>query len=195
MLHEANGVILIKSTHPGLQIRLLQVNDAERLLEIRRENFDFFKPFEPERPEIYFTLEEQARLISNGLEAAQAGQGYTFGLFLLENNKLIGRMELSGVARGPFQNANLGYFVDPAYHGQGYATSAVKDIVRYALNELELHRIQAGVMPRNTPSNRVMEKAGFRREGLALNYLKINGVWEDHVLYAVTAEDLQNGVF
>jgi ribosomal-protein-alanine N-acetyltransferase len=60
---------------------------------------------------------------------------------------------------------------------------------------LELHRIQAGVMPRNTPSNRVMEKAGFRREGLALNYLKINGVWEDHVLYAVTAEDLQNGVF
>ncbi|SFR19658.1 MULTISPECIES: GNAT family N-acetyltransferase [unclassified Paenibacillus] len=195
MLHEANGVILIKSTHPGLQIRLLQVNDAERLLEIRRENFDFFKPFEPERPEIYFTLEEQARLISNGLEAAQAGQGYTFGLFLLENNKLIGRMELSGIARGPFQNANLGYFVDPAYHGQGYATSAVKDIVRYALNELELHRIQAGVMPRNTPSNRVMEKAGFRREGLALNYLKINGVWEDHVLYAVTAEDLQNGVF
>lgn len=81
MLHEANGVILIKSTHPRLQIRLLQVNDAERLLEIRRENFDFFKPFEPERPEIYFTLEEQARLISNGLEAAQAGQGYTFGLF------------------------------------------------------------------------------------------------------------------
>ncbi|MCF2717115.1 GNAT family N-acetyltransferase [Paenibacillus sp. UKAQ_18] len=195
MLHKANGAILIKSTHPGLQIRLLQVSDVKRLLEIRRENFNFFKPFEPERPEIYFTLEEQARLISNGLEAAQAGQGYTFGLFLPENDKLIGRMELSGIARGPFQNANLGYFVDPAYHGQGYATSAVKDIIRYALNELDLHRIQAGVMPRNTPSNRVMEKAGFRREGLALNYLKINGVWEDHVLYAVTAEDLQNGVF
>ncbi|MGG4219036.1 GNAT family N-acetyltransferase [Paenibacillus jamilae] len=195
MLHENNGVISMKSTHPGLQIRLLQVSDAERLLEIRRENFDFFKPYEPERPEIYFTLEEQARLISTGLEAAQAGLGYTFGLFLPENDKLIGRMELSGVARGPFQNANLGYFVDPAYHGQGYATSAVKDIVRYALNELELHRIQAGVMPRNTPSHRVMEKAGFRREGLALNYLKINGVWEDHVLYALTAEDLQNGVF
>ncbi|WP_431090723.1 GNAT family N-acetyltransferase [Paenibacillus sp. 8b26] len=195
MLNESNGASLITSTHPGLQIRLLQVSDAERLLEIRRENFDFLKPFEPERPEIYFTLEEQARLISIGLEAAQAGQGYTFGLFLPENDKLIGRMELSGVARGPFQNANLGYFVDPAHHGQGYATSAVKDVVRYAINELGLHRIQAGVMPRNTPSNRVMEKAGFRREGLAINYLKINGVWEDHVLYALTAEDLQNVVF
>ncbi|QDY85338.1 GNAT family N-acetyltransferase [Paenibacillus polymyxa] len=195
MFYETNGVISMRSTHPELQIRLLQVSDAERLLEIRRENFDFFKPYEPERPEIYFTLEEQARLISDGLEAAQAGQGYTFGLFLTENNKLIGRMELSGVARGPFQNANLGYLVDPTYHGQGYATSAVKDIVHYALKELELHRIQAGVMPRNKPSHRVMEKAGFRREGLALNYLKINGVWEDHVLYAMTAEDLQNGVF
>ncbi|MGZ0039472.1 GNAT family N-acetyltransferase [Paenibacillus ottowii] len=195
MFHETNGVISMRSTHPGLQIRLLQVSDAERLLEIRRENFDFFKPYEPERPEIYFTLEEQARLISNGLEAAQAGQGYMFGLFLTENNKLIGRMELSGVARGPFQNANLGYLVDPAYHGQGYATSAVKDIVHYVLNELELHRIQAGVMPRNKPSHRVMVKAGFRREGLALNYLKINGVWEDHVLYAMTAEDLQNDAF
>ncbi|MGW8958609.1 GNAT family N-acetyltransferase [Paenibacillus sp. NPDC055715] len=146
-------------------------------------------------PEIYFTQEEQARLISLGLEAAQAGQGYTFGLFLPENDRLIGRMELSGVARGPFQNANLGYFVDPTHHGQGSATSAVKDVVRYAINELGLHRIQAGVMPRNTPSNRVMEKAGFRWEGLALNYLKINGVWEDHVLYALTAKDLQNGVF
>ncbi|MGS5018248.1 GNAT family N-acetyltransferase [Paenibacillus sp. JJ1683] len=195
MFHETNSVISMKSTHPGLQIRLLQVKDAERLLEIRRQHFEFFKPFEPERPEHYFTLEEQVRLISNGLEAAQAGQGYTFGLFLSKNDKLIGRMELSGVARGPFQNANLGYFVDPAYHGQGYATSAVKDIVRYALNELELHRIQAGVMPRNSPSHRVMEKAGFRREGLALNYLKINGVWEDHVLYAITAEDLQNDAF
>lgn len=72
------------------------------------------------------------------------------------------------VAKGPFQNANLRYFVDPAYHGQGYATSAVKDIVRYALSELGLHCIQA---------------------------VKTNDVWEDHVLYAITAEDLQQDVF
>jgi ribosomal-protein-alanine N-acetyltransferase len=192
MLNELNTAKSIISTHPGLQILLLQVSDADRFLEIRRQNYDFFKPFEPERPEHFFTLEEQARLISIGLEAAQAGKGYAFGIFLRENGELIGRMELSGVAWGPFQNANLGYLVDPAHHGQGYATAAVKDAVRYALSELGLHRIQAGVMPRNTPSIRVLEKAGFRREGLALNYLKINGVWEDHVLFAVTAEDIQD---
>jgi [ribosomal protein S5]-alanine N-acetyltransferase len=80
--------------------------------------------------------------------------------------------------------------VDEARNGRGYATEALRLVTRFALGAAGLHRVQAGVMPRNTASIRVVEKNGFRFEGLARNYLQINGVWEDHNLYAFTTEDL-----
>jgi ribosomal-protein-alanine N-acetyltransferase len=174
----------------AIYLRLLEGNDAAELLALRQKNFSFLQPFEPIRPEHYFTLEEQRNQIVNGRKAAENDQGFPFGIFLIETNQLIGRIELSGVARGPFQNANLGYFLDQDHNGKGYTTEAVSLCLQYGLGEAGLHRIQAGAMPRNMPSIRVLEKAGFRHEGLASRYLKINGVWEDHALYAITAEDL-----
>ena len=95
-------------------------------------------------------------------------------------------MNLNAVVRGVFQNAYLGYAVAEAANGRGYATQAVREATRIGFGELGLHRIQAAVIPRNAGSVRVLEKAGFRREGFAERYLLINGTWEDHILFAVT---------
>ncbi|MDX6512499.1 MAG: [ribosomal protein S5]-alanine N-acetyltransferase, partial [Gaiellaceae bacterium] len=103
--------------------------------------------------------------------------------------ELVGFVHLSGLARGPAQTAFLGYWIAQAANGRGYATEGVRLVVGYAFDRLRLHRVQAGVMPRNAGSLRVLEKVGFRREGLALRYLQINDVWEDHVILAVTAEE------
>lgn len=115
-----------------------------------------------------------------------ADQAHVFGIFL--RTELVGWISLSQLFRRAFQNAILGYAVDEAHNGKGYATQAVRGVVRIAFEELGLHRVQAGVMPRNIASIRVLEKAGFRYEGLARNYLQINGVWEDHNIYALTTE-------
>lgn len=112
--------------------------------------------------------------------------------FLLEHRNtraLIGRMTLSQVVRGPMQGANLGYWIDEEYQGSGLITEAAREVVRFAFGPLKLHRVQAGTLPHNAASQRVLQKAGFRQEGYAKNYLNIAGRWQDHVLFAITAED------
>ncbi|ACT01465.1 GNAT family N-acetyltransferase [Paenibacillus sp. JDR-2] len=176
----------------GIYLRMLEPGDIKPLLELKLRNRIFFQPFEPIRDEKHYTLEEQGKEIGNGISAAQQGQAYFYGIFLTETDELIGRIALTGVSRGVFQNAYMGYFIDQAHNGQGYATSAVSAVVSEAFEELQLHRIQAGVMPKNERSIRVLQKAGFRQEGLARRYLKINGQWEDHLLFAITKEDISN---
>jgi [ribosomal protein S5]-alanine N-acetyltransferase len=120
----------------------------------------------------------------------EAGRGYAFGIF--DAGGLVGYANLNAVVRGVFQNAYLGYAVAEKANGRGYATEAVRAAVRIAFEELGLHRVQAAVMPRNVGSIRVLEKAGFRREGLAEGYLLINGTWEDQVLFAVTRDEYRS---
>ncbi|MCR8656307.1 GNAT family N-acetyltransferase [Paenibacillus endoradicis] len=172
----------------NIYLKHLELNDSTVLLKLILRNREFFQPFEPIRDESHFTLEGKVNEITNSMLWAQTDQSYIFGIFLEETNELIGRIALTGIARGPFQNAYLGYYIDQKHNGKGYATAAVSLCVKYAFNEIGLHRIQAGIMPRNLSSIRVIEKAGFRYEGLAKAYLKINNIWEDHVLYAITAE-------
>ena len=118
----------------------------------------------------------------------QLGTGYGFGAFLLDGT-FVGEVNLSSVQRGPFQNAYVGYWVDEAHAGCGYTPEAVVAVIRYAFDECNLHRIQISIIPRNRPSRRVVEKLCLREEGLALRYLEINGVWEDHVRFAITSEE------
>jgi ribosomal-protein-alanine N-acetyltransferase len=108
---------------------------------------------------------------------------------LKSNDELVGRVALSNVSRGAWQNATLGYYIDEAHNHRGYATDAVRLALRFAFASAGLHRVQAAVLSRNVASRRVLEKAGFTREGRSTKYLQINGVWEDHEMFAVTAED------
>jgi ribosomal-protein-alanine N-acetyltransferase len=119
-------------------------------------------------------------------------QGQTYVLLLTERanpNAIIGRLALGGVMRGAFQNAYLGYWIDEGKQSKGLMTEAVRAATTFAFDVAGLHRIQAAVMPRNRASQRVLEKAGYRREGVALRYLCIAGHWEDHILFAMTADE------
>jgi ribosomal-protein-alanine N-acetyltransferase len=117
----------------------------------------------------------------------QIGSGYGFGIFV--EGRLVGEVTLSSIQRGPFQNAFIGYWVDRAYAGNSFAPESVVVLLRFAFEELGLHRLEIAIVPRNGPSRRVVEKLCLREEGVALRYLEIDGRWEDHVRYAITAED------
>jgi ribosomal-protein-alanine N-acetyltransferase len=171
-----------------IQIRPLVREDAESLLELRVRNRSFFTPFEPLQPESHFTLEGQRQLIEGVITNWEQGTGYGFGIFLRKTGELIGRVNLSNVVRGAWQNCTIGYFLDQAFNGRGYMTEAVRLAVEFAFTEADLHRVQAAVMPRNEASIRVVERVGFRYEGYARYYLQINGIWEDHKIYSLTKE-------
>ncbi|HEX6679161.1 MAG TPA: GNAT family protein [Gaiellaceae bacterium] len=174
----------------AIYLRRLEVPDSEALLEMLVRDRAFLDQWEPTRSDRFYLLETHQRR----LEALQGDESFAdFGIFLTAGDELVGRIQLSGISRGPFENAYLGYFVSERHNGRGYATEAVRQAVDAAFGELALHRVQAAVIPRNVASIRVLEKAGFREEGLALRYLQIAGVWEDHKLYAVTAEEWRSG--
>jgi len=168
-------------------IRPLELADAETMLGLRVKNRAFLTPFEPFRPESAYTLTGQRQQIRSDQESLASDRRFAFGIFL--GGDLVGRVSLDNVVRGAWQNATVGYFVDQERNGHGIGTEAVRGAVEYAFGEGRLHRVQAGVMPRNGASIRVLEKVGFRHEGVSLRYLMINRVWEDHNMYAITAEE------
>ncbi|MED1792689.1 GNAT family protein [Brevibacillus nitrificans] len=173
----------------SIYLRPLQEKDVDELLELRVRNHPFLQPFEPIRPASFHTREGQQEQIEQSIRDFANDRGFAFGVFLLENEQMIGRVALSNVVRGVWQNATLGYFLDQSHNGKGYTTQAVKLALQFAFTKAQLHRVQAGVMPHNIGSIRVLEKNGFRYEGKSLRYLKINGAWEDHNMYAITAEE------
>ncbi|MBJ7261422.1 MAG: GNAT family N-acetyltransferase [Acidimicrobiia bacterium] len=116
---------------------------------------------------------------------------YGFGIFLGDHGSFIGEVSLGSLQRGPFQSANVGYWIDQGHAGQGYMPEAVAVIMGYAFETLKLHRVEAAIVPRNIRSRRVAEKLGLREEGTSQRFLQIRGVWEDHVRYAITSEEWQ----
>jgi len=163
--------------------------DADGLLSLRARNQEFLQPLEPWRPDGFLTLAAQRADIEWAVRQRQAGLSFPFGIFERETGVLVGRLTLANVVRAAWQNCTIGYFVDQSRNGRGYATEAVGLVSGFAFGEAGLHRVQAAVMPRNAASIRVVEKNGYRFEGLARRYLQINGVWEDHNIYALTAEE------
>jgi ribosomal-protein-alanine N-acetyltransferase len=172
-----------------MYLRVLALHDAWELLDLRVRNRAFFGRFEPRRPDGFFTLESQRDLIAGDAQRRAADVGYAFGIFLRKSDELVGWVSLSNISRGGWQNATLGYAVDEGHNRRGIATEAVRLVVGFAFEHGGLHRVQAAIMPRNARSIRVVEKAGFRFEGVAERYLQIDGVWEDHSIYAVTKEE------
>jgi [ribosomal protein S5]-alanine N-acetyltransferase len=169
-------------------IRMLQEDDAEELLQLRCSNWKFLKPFEPKPSESHFTLDGQKEALKRVEENWDEGLGFGFGIFQKETGLLIGRVNLSNVVRGAWQNCTIGYFLGQSYNGRGYTTQAVRLACQFAFEEAGLHRIQAAVMPHNLASIRVVEKVGFNYEGMAKYYLNINEKWEDHKIYSLTKE-------
>ena len=172
-----------------MRIRPLRLTDAPALLDLRVRNRQAFAPFFPRQSGLFFSLEGQEREIERGNLEWQSDVGYVFGIFVRDDDALVGNVVLRNVARGAWQNATLGYWVDEARRGRGYATEAVRLVLILAFGPIGLHRVQAGTLLRNEASMQVLKKTGFRFEGVSERYLQIDGRWEDHNMYAITVEE------
>ncbi len=167
---------------PDLFLRPADPRFAEMLLCYYQRNQAFLEPFEPRQDAAFYTLAYQKALLVQDAAAAQQGSGFRFYLFPREDGQtIIGTIGLSNLVRGCFLSCFLGYKLDGGFVNRGYMTQAIRAVTQFAFDTLRLHRVEANVMPRNLPSLRALEKCGFQAEGLSRQYLKINGVWEDHI--------------
>jgi ribosomal-protein-alanine N-acetyltransferase len=169
----------MSATRASSIIRPVTPDDAGELAALLAENREFLAPFEPVREERFFTVEGQRERIENDGPLAFA---------ILADGRIAGTVGLSNVVYGVLQSANLGYWVAARFNGRGLATRAVGEVVEVAFGELGLHRLEAGTLVDNIPSQRVLEKNGFERIGLARRYLLIAGEWRDHLLFQRTAD-------
>jgi [ribosomal protein S5]-alanine N-acetyltransferase len=171
-------------------LRTLTEDDYEAWHEVRRRCRDWLVPWEPRPAGAPTTPEDRASFSARCAareRERQMGSGYGFGIFV--GGSLAGEVTLSSIQRGPFQNGFIGYWVDRDMAGNSIAPESVVVILRFAFEDLGLHRLEIAIVPRNRPSRRVVEKLKLREEGVALRYLEIDGRWEDHVRYAITAEE------
>jgi ribosomal-protein-alanine N-acetyltransferase len=175
----------------NISIRRFEPRDAPAVLDLRVRNREFFKPWEPIRDESAFQLGGVESELQISMSLWKRGDAFVFGVFTSPGEELVGGVALRNIARGAWQNATLGYWIDREHNGRGFATEAVTLAVSFAFDEAGLHRVQAGTLLHNIASQRVLEKAGFRFEGISQRYLLINGNWEDHRMYAITVEDLK----
>jgi ribosomal-protein-alanine N-acetyltransferase len=162
--------------------RLLRPDDAPVLLAIAQEDRDFFAPWEPQRDERWFTAAGQREEIAARLEQHRLGLAVPH-VVQDDAGDVVGRITLNNVVRGAFQSCSVGYWIRSAANGRGHATSAVRSMVRLAFEELRLHRVEAGTLVHNGASQRVLERNGFARYGLAPQYLRIAGRWQDHEFF------------
>lgn len=174
-----------------LTITPLAKEHIESLLALEVKNRDFFKAFAGTRKESFYTYAGQAERVQRFLESTEQDTSYCFLILLKDTDTVIGEVILSEVVRGNLQSGWIGYFLDQDYNGQGYMSEAVQAVVKYAFGTLGLHRIEAGVMPHNMGSIKVLLKSGFTQEGTARKNVKIDGVWQDHITLAIIEEDLQ----
>jgi [ribosomal protein S5]-alanine N-acetyltransferase len=165
-----------------LLLKTLDGSHAAMVLDYFERNRRFLEEWEPARPEGFYTREYQAGLLENDRATISNGTMTKLWIFKKEGDgRIIGSVSLANIVLGAFQSCHMGYRLDCAEINHGYMTEAAARGVAIAFGERKLHRIEANIMPRNARSLRVAEKLGFHHEGLARQYLKINGVWEDHV--------------
>ena len=169
------------------RVRLEQPGPADRreFLELVDASFDLHRPwtYPPADPSSYRRLLERNRAEN------------FFALLLRRNNDdaIVGIFEFSEVVRGSFQNAYMGYWVGAPYARQGYMREGMRLALRFAFNDLRLHRVEANIQPENAPSLALVKGAGFKREGFSPRYLKIGGRWRDHERWAILADDARMG--
>lgn len=174
-----------------LVLRPPDLGDAAALRELLIRSADHLRPWSPAPApgRDPAALSSQRALIEHQREEWRRDRTYAFLLEPRAGGAPLGRITLSQVFRGPFLNASLGYWIAADAQGSGYTTEAVRAVVRFAFGPLGLHRVQAGTLPHNAASQRVLLKAGFTQEGYAKNYLRIAGRWQDHVLFAITSDE------
>jgi len=167
----------------GILLRIPQAPDYADWTALREESRDFLTPWEPTWPADDLSRSAFRRRIRRYSEDLRTDQGYAFLIIRSSDNTLVGGLTLANIRRGVAQAGSIGYWMGRPFVRQGYMTAAVRAIVPFAFASLRLHRLEAACIPSNAGSIRLLEKTGFVREGYAREYLCINGIWQDHLLY------------
>ncbi|MEV0318235.1 GNAT family protein [Streptomyces sp. NPDC050658] len=162
-------------------LRPVTLDDAEALARAYRRNRVHLEPWEPRRPEAFYTTQGQADRIRAQLEEAAAGRSANW--VLARDGEIAGHAALSNIVLGPVRSGNLGYWIDAEQTGRGLASAAANAVCEAADSRLLLHRVEAGTLLHNTASQRVLKKCGFEEYGVARGFLHINGAWRDHRLF------------
>ena len=174
-----------------IMLRPLTTSDFTTYSEVRRFNNDWLIPWEPSRPPGMPdpALDRDAfgaRCVSRDRDR-QSGLAYAFAVFV--DGMFAGEVNINNVQRGALQSCSIGYWIDQRRAGHAYVSEGVAIMLRFAFEELSLHRVEICIIPRNHRSHRVMEKLAIRNEGIAERFVEIAGIWEDHVRYGITVEE------
>jgi [ribosomal protein S5]-alanine N-acetyltransferase len=174
-------------------LRAPQMSDYSDWATLREASRAFLTPWEPTWPADDLSRGAFRRRLRRYAEDQRTDQSYAFFLFRKNDHALAGGLTLANIRRGVAQAGSLGYWIGESFARRGMMTSAVQAIVPFSFNALRLHRLEAACIPSNAASIRLLEKAGFAREGYAREYLCINGLWQDHLLFGRLSGDRAAG--
>lgn len=172
----------------GLYLRPPEMGDFEAWAALRAQSRRFLTPWEPTWPSDDLTRSAFRRRVKRNQQEINNDEAYPFLLFR-DDDVLAGGLTLGQVKRGVVQAATLGYWIGEVYARQGLMSAAVRAVTGYAFATLRLHRIEASCLPHNEASRKLLERTGFTREGYARAYLRIDGVWQDHLLFGLLESD------
>jgi ribosomal-protein-alanine N-acetyltransferase len=175
----------------GLYLRPAQSIDYPAWAALREASREFLTPWEPSWPADDLTRGAFRRRLKRQGDEIARDEAYSFLIFEDGSDNLLGGITIGGVRRGVAQAATLGYWIGAPYAQRGHMTRAVAAAVAFSFSSLRLHRIEAACIPDNQASARVLERNGFHKEGFARAYLRINGAWRDHLLFALLESDVR----
>lgn len=167
-----------------------QAEEYAEWLNLRRASRDFLQPWEPTWPKDDLTRQGYRRRLKRYLRDLKDQTAYTFFIHQRDTARIVGGISLGNVRQGITKSGSLGYWIGAGHARQGYMTEAVRTVYEFAFDELGLHRVEAACLPTNEASKKLLLSLGFSWEGQARQYLKINGVWRDHLLFALLASDV-----
>jgi ribosomal-protein-alanine N-acetyltransferase len=173
----------------GLYLRQPQMSDFPEWAALREKSRSFLEPWEPIWPADDLTRSAFRRRLKRYAEDQRSDQAYSFFVFRTQGDVLVGGITLSNVRRGVAQASSVGYWMGVPYARQGLMSRALRTLIPFSFINLRLHRLEAACITSNVASIRLLEKSGFQREGYARQYLCINGIWQDHLLYAHLKDD------
>jgi [ribosomal protein S5]-alanine N-acetyltransferase len=192
------------SRHPGWPARLQdgrvglrppRLRDATTWSSLRLRNEAWLSPWEPTSSEPWGVRHSVASWPSAlGSLRRLARAGVLLPFMITWDDQLVGQLTVNNVVRGALRSAQIGYWVDEGHANRGITTTAVALATDHCFGPVGLHRVEVDIRPENGRSRRVAEKLGFREEGLYVRYLDIDGGWRDHVTYALTVEDVPEGL-
>jgi [ribosomal protein S5]-alanine N-acetyltransferase len=175
----------------GITLRAPHSGDFLEWAALRETSRHFLVPWEPTWPPDDLTRGAFRRRLKRYAEDQRSDLAYAFLIFRSDDGVMVGGLTIANIRRGVAQAGSIGYWIGAPFTRKGYMAAALRALIPYSFSTLRLHRLEAACIPGNTASIRLLEKTGFKREGYARGYLCINGIWQDHLLYARLKDDAE----